>query len=183
MSRGDEDADGADDSADDIAAAGTGDAAGGLTHLDAQGRAAMVDVAEKDVTQRRAVAGCTVRMRPQTAALLQQGRLPKGDAVAVARIAGIQAAKRTWELIPLCHQVALSSVEVELDVDAGSGLVHVTASVRAADRTGVEMEALVAASTAALTVYDLVKAVDRGAVIAELAVHEKSGGRSGEWRR
>lgn len=154
-----------------------------LSHLDADGRARMVDVAGKDVSDRRAVAAAVVRMRPDTARLLAAGRLPKGDAAPVARLAGIMAAKRTADLLPLCHQVALSSVEVDLDVDVEAGTVGVRAEARAADRTGVEMEALVAASTAALAIYDMVKAVERGVVVERLALQEKTGGRRGDWRR
>lgn len=152
----------------------------GLTHLDAQGRARMVDVGAKEVTARTAVAGCTVILAPATAALLADGALPKGDALALARVAGIQAAKRTSELIPLCHQVALTSVAVELEVDRATGRVVVTATAVARDRTGVEMEALTAASVAALTLYDLVKAVQRDAVITDLRLLRKTGGRSGD---
>jgi len=154
-----------------------------LTHLDAQGRARMVDVGDKEVTTRRAVARALVRMRPSTAALLGEGRLPKGDALGVARVAGILAAKRTPELIPLCHAVALSRVDVEVDVDAAAGLVTVSAEAQAADRTGVEMEALVAATTAALALYDMVKGVERGVVIEHVALHEKTGGQRGDWIR
>ena len=154
-----------------------------LTHVDDQGRARMVDVGGKDTTRRRAVAAARVRMRPETAALLEEGRLPKGDALGVARLAGIMAAKRTPELIPLCHTVALTSVEVEIDVDAARGVVTVSAAARADDRTGVEMEALVAASTAALALYDMVKGVERGVVIEHVALLEKSGGQRGAWAR
>jgi cyclic pyranopterin phosphate synthase len=138
----------------------------------------MVDVGGKDVTERTAVATCHVELAPATAALLADGALPKGDAVALARIAGIQAAKRTPELIPLCHHVALTGAQVDLDVDRDSGRVTITATVSARDRTGVEMEALTAASVAALTVYDLVKAVQKDAVIGGLRVVSKTGGRS-----
>jgi cyclic pyranopterin phosphate synthase len=152
-----------------------------LTHLDAQGAARMVDVGAKDVTSRQAVARGVVTMSTRTAALLAAGDLPKGDAVAMARIAGIQAAKRTWELLPLCHQVALTSVDVEVDVDVEAATATITATARAADRTGVEMEALVACSTAALAIYDMVKAVQRDCVIGDLRVLRKAGGRSGDW--
>jgi len=152
----------------------------GLTHLDARGAARMVDVGEKDITERTAVASCHVELTPATAALLADGALPKGDAVALARVAGIQAATRTPELIPLCHPVALTGAQVDLDVDRDSGRVTITATVRARDRTGVEMEALTAASVAALTVYDLVKAVQKDAVIGGLHVVRKTGGRSGD---
>jgi cyclic pyranopterin phosphate synthase len=152
----------------------------GLTHLDAQGRAHMVDVGAKLVTERTAVATCTVELAPATAALLADGALPKGDALAMARVAGIQAAKRTSELIPLCHHIALTSVSVELDIDREHGDVTITTTARASDRTGVEMEALTAASIAALTLYDLVKAVQKDAVITGLRLLRKTGGRSGD---
>ncbi len=151
-----------------------------LTHLDARGRARMVEVADKPVTAREAVAACEVRMAPATARLLLDGDLPKGDALPVVRIAGIQAAKRTHELIPLCHQLALTSVEVAVAVDAVQGVATITATARATDRTGVEMEAMTAASVAALTLYDLVKAVQRDVVVDGLRLREKRGGRSGE---
>jgi cyclic pyranopterin phosphate synthase len=154
----------------------------GLTHLDAAGRARMVDVGAKPATDRRAVASAEVRMRPATARRLLDGELPKGDALPVVRIAGIQAAKRTVELIPLCHQVALTSVEVDVEVDVDAGVATITATARAHDRTGVEMEAMTAASVAALTLYDLVKAVQRDVVVAEVRLREKSGGRSGDVR-
>lgn len=153
----------------------------GLTHLDAEGRARMVDVGDKPVTRRTARAGCTVRMARATAELLAQGGLPKGDALPVARIAGIQAAKRTSELIPLCHAVALTDVDVQVAVDADAGTATVTATARADDRTGVEMEALVAATVAALTLYDMVKAVQRDVAIEEVRLLAKDGGRSGAW--
>jgi cyclic pyranopterin phosphate synthase len=155
----------------------------GLTHLDADGAARMVDVGGKAISRRRAVASAVVRMAPETAALLADGRLPKGDALPVARIAGIQAAKRTPELIPLCHHVALASVDIDVAVDVERGAATVTATVSAADRTGVEMEALVAASTAALTLYDMVKAVERGVVVERVQLEEKTGGVRGDWRR
>ena len=154
-----------------------------LTHLDDEGRARMVDVGEKSVTARVAVASAVVRMTPATASLLADGRLPKGDALPVARIAGIMAAKKTPELIPLCHQVALTSVNVEITVDAAAGVATVTATARAADRTGVEMEALVAASVAALTIYDMVKAVERGVVVDNLGLQSKTGGMRGDGER
>lgn len=140
----------------------------------------MVDVSAKDVTVRTAVARGTVVLAPATAALLADGALPKGDALAIARIAGIQAAKRTSELIPLCHQLALTAVTVDLDVDRDGGSVTITATVTARDRTGVEMEALTAVSVAALTVYDLVKAVQRDASITDVRLVSKTGGRSGD---
>jgi cyclic pyranopterin monophosphate synthase len=154
-----------------------------LTHLDATGRARMVDVAEKAATERRAVAQATVSVSPATAQAVLAGDAPKGDVIGVARIAGIQAAKRTSELIPLCHQLALSFVGVEAAVDGAAGTIVLTAEARTTGPTGVEMEALTAASVAALTVYDMVKGVERGAEIGPVMLLEKSGGRSGEWRR
>jgi cyclic pyranopterin phosphate synthase len=143
----------------------------------------MVDVGAKPVSDRRAVAQAVVRMSPETAALVEQGDAPKGDVLGTARIAGIQAAKRTAELIPLCHTLPLSFVDVEAAVDAGAGTVTLTAEARTTGQTGVEMEALTAASVAALTVYDMVKGVERGVTIGDVALLEKSGGRSGAWRR
>src|SRR5213592_1771880 len=133
-----------------------------LTHLDDAGRARMVDVGAKPVTARRAVARAVVRMAPATAAAVAAGDAPKGDVLGVARIAGIQAAKRTGELIPLCHPIGLDHVDVEATIDAGAGVVTLTASARVSARTGVEMEAMTAAAIAALTVYDMVKGLDRG---------------------
>jgi len=141
----------------------------------------MVDVGGKDSTRRRAVARATVRMEVATAEALAAGTVPKGDVLAVARVAGIQAAKRTSELIPLCHPLMLSSVTVDLVV--GDGRVDVEAAAEVVDRTGVEMEALTACAVAALTVYDMCKALDRSMVVEDLGLWEKSGGRSGDWRR
>ena len=154
-----------------------------LTHLGADGRAEMVDVSDKDVTQRRAAARAVVRVTPQTAQLVAAGDAPKGDVIGVARIAGIQAAKRTHELIPLCHQLPLSFVGVEATIDVETGVIELTAEARTTARTGVEMEALTAASVAALTIYDMVKGVERGAVIERIELLEKSGGRTGHWQR
>lgn len=154
-----------------------------LTHLDAGGRARMVDVSAKDVSERVARAEADVVMAPATLALIEDGAAPKGDVVAVARLAGIMAAKRTDELIPLCHQLSLTSVDVAVEVDRSLPGVRVVAEARACDRTGVEMEALVAASVAALTVYDMCKGVDRAMEIRGVRLLEKRGGRSGEWRR
>jgi cyclic pyranopterin phosphate synthase len=155
-----------------------------LTHLDpSSGRARMVDVSEKPATERTAVAEAVVRVSPQTAALVQAGDAPKGDVIGVARIAGIQAAKRTFELIPLCHPLALSFVGVEGSVEVESGVIRIEAQARTTGPTGVEMEALTAASVAALTVYDMVKGVERGATIESVRLLSKAGGRSGEWRR
>src|SRR2546423_3255452 len=143
----------------------------------------MVDVGEKPASERRAVARALVRISPQAARQVEAGDAPKGDVIGVARIAGIQAAKRTAELIPLCHPLALSFVGVEGSVDAAEGLITLTAEARTTGPTGVEMEALTAASVAALTVYDMVKGIERGAEITSVVLLEKSGGRSGEWRR
>ena len=155
----------------------------GLTHLDAQGRARMVDVGAKEVTARRAVARAVVRMTPTTAAIVAAGDAPKGDVLATARIAGIQAAKRTGELIPLCHPLGLDHVDVEIGIDAPAGEITLTAEAAVSARTGVEMEAMTAVTVAALTVYDMVKGIERGVEIASVSLLEKSGGRSGTWRR
>ena len=156
---------------------------GDLTHLDEHGAARMVDVAAKPVTDRRAVARALVRMTPETAARVAAGDAPKGDVLGVARIAGIQAAKRTGELIPLCHPIGLDHVDVEGEIDAAAGLVTLTATARVSARTGVEMEAMTAAAVAALTVYDMVKGLDKGVGIEQVVLLEKSGGRSGDWAR
>jgi cyclic pyranopterin phosphate synthase len=152
-----------------------------LTHLDEAGAARMVDVSGKEVTARQATATGRVLVAPRVVALLRGAGMPKGDALATARIAGIMGAKRTPELVPLCHPLALSGVTVDLAVTDEA--VEITATVRTTDRTGVEMEALTAVSVAALTLVDMVKAVDKGAVITDVRVEEKSGGRSGTWRR
>ena len=154
-----------------------------LTHLDAQGTARMVDVGDKPATDRRAVARAVVRMSPETAAKVAAGDAPKGDVLGTARIAGVLAAKRTGELIPLCHPLGLDHVDIDASVDAAAGTVTLTAEARVTARTGVEMEAMTAASVAALTVYDMVKGIERGVEIASVALLEKSGGRSGTWRR
>ena len=154
-----------------------------LTHLDEHGAARMVDVGAKPETARRAVARAVVRMAPETAAKVLAGDAPKGDVLGTARIAGILAAKRTGELIPLCHPLALDHVGVDAEVDAPAGTVTLIAEARVTARTGVEMEALTAASVAALTVYDMVKGIERGVEIASVSLLEKSGGRSGTWRR
>jgi cyclic pyranopterin phosphate synthase len=153
-----------------------------LTHLDSQGNAHMVDVSDKDVTAREATASGRVRMRPETAALIASGGVPKGDVLAVARVAGILAAKQTSTLIPLCHPLPITSVKLQLDVNE-RGEVQIAATVRVTGRTGVEMEALTAVAVAGLTVIDMVKAVDKAAVITDVRVEAKSGGRSGEWKR
>jgi len=153
----------------------------GFTHLDSEGRARMVDVSGKEVTQRRAVARARVTMQEETAQALADGTVAKGDVLAVARVAGIQAAKRTSELIPLCHPLMLSSVQV--DLTPGPSWVDIEATAETVDRTGVEMEALTACSVAALTVYDMCKARDRAMQVEALGLVEKSGGRSGDWHR
>ena len=153
----------------------------GLTHIDASGNARMVDVSQKRVTIREATASGRLRTTSEVIELLRQNGLPKGDALAVARVAGIAGAKRTPDLVPLCHPVALHAVTVELDVRDDS--VEITATTRTADRTGVEMEAITAVMAAALTLYDMVKAVDRAAQLTDIQLVHKSGGRSGEWNR
>jgi indole-3-glycerol phosphate synthase len=154
-----------------------------FTHLDAEGRARMVDVSDKEETDRVAVAGARVVMRPETLERIRSGDVAKGDVLAVARLAGIMAAKRTAELIPLCHPLALTSVNVDLACVTQRSAVEITASCRLRGRTGVEMEALTAASVAALTVYDMCKAVDRGMVVTDVRLLRKSGGRSGAWEK
>lgn len=155
--------------------------ADGLTHLRADGTAHMVDVTDKAVTARSASAAGRVELSADAVRALRSGTVPKGDALGVARIAGIQAAKRTPDLVPLCHPVAVHAVEVDLVVDDEG--VAITATVRTADRTGVEMEALTCVSVAALALVDMVKAVDRLAVVTDVRVTAKSGGRSGDWVR
>ncbi|MCJ8340784.1 MAG: cyclic pyranopterin monophosphate synthase MoaC [Pseudomonadales bacterium] len=153
-----------------------------LTHLDADGNAQMVDVTEKAVTTREASAYAEVHMLPQTLALIASGGHKKGDVLAVARIAGIMAAKKTSELIPMCHPLMLTKVNVDLELQADNNLVAITATCRLSGQTGVEMEALTAASTAALTIYDMCKAVDKGMQVQNLKLLEKLGGKSGHWR-
>lgn len=152
-----------------------------LTHVDERGAARMVDVTAKEVTVRTATASGFVATTPQVVELLRGEGVPKGDAVAVARIAGIQAAKRTPDLVPLCHPIAIHGVTVDLDVQDDG--VRIAATVRTADRTGVEMEALTCVAAAGLAMIDMVKAVDRAAVLTDVRVEEKTGGRSGTWRR
>jgi indole-3-glycerol phosphate synthase len=152
-----------------------------LTHLDAEGRARMVDISDKHETDRVAIAGARVEMRPETLERIRSGDVAKGDVLAVARLAGIMAAKRTAELIPLCHPLALTSVTVDLTCVPERSAVEITATCKLYGRTGVEMEALTAASVAALTIYDMCKAVDRGMVVTDLRLLRKSGGKSGNW--
>jgi cyclic pyranopterin phosphate synthase len=152
-----------------------------LTHFDADGQAHMVDVAAKAETHRVARAGGTIRMLPATLALIAQGTAKKGDVIGIARIAAIQAAKKTSELIPLCHPLPITRVAVEFELDAASSAVRCTATIETVSRTGVEMEALTAVQVGLLTVYDMCKAVDRGMVIGDVRVLEKRGGKSGDW--
>ncbi|RPF49899.1 cyclic pyranopterin monophosphate synthase subunit MoaC [Thermodesulfitimonas autotrophica] len=154
-----------------------------LTHLDAAGRARMVAVEEKPETLREAAAFGAVRVRPETLRLIAAGDMPKGDVLAVARVAGIMAAKETPRLVPLCHPVRLTSVAVDFMLNEAASRVEITARVKAMDRTGAEMEALTAVAVAALTLYDMVKAVDREAVIQEIRLEYKAGGKSGVYRR
>lgn len=158
------------------------DAPARLTHLDDAGHAHMVDVADKAVTHRRAKAACAVHAMPSTVELIAGGNIPKGDVLATARIAGIMAAKRTSELIPLCHPISLTHVAVEVEVQRPS-TIFITATAETDGKTGVEMEALTAASVAALAVYDMCKAVDRGMTIDAVRLLSKEGGKSGAWKR
>ncbi len=153
-----------------------------LTHLDSQGHAHMVDVGSKDETERSATAEAFVEMLPETLALIDSGNHKKGDVLAVARIAGIQAAKKCSDLIPLCHPLMLTSIKVELETLSASNQVRITATCKLKGQTGVEMEALTAASVAALTIYDMCKAVDKGMIISQVKLLEKYGGKSGSWQ-
>ena len=154
-----------------------------LSHVDAQGRARMVDVAEKAVTVREAVAAGTVHMSPEVLRLIVAGQMPKGDVLAVARVAGILAAKKTPELIPLCHPLPIAAVNVEFAADEDKGTIAIEARVKVEGKTGVEMEALTAVSVAALTIYDMCKAVDKGMVISDICLLQKTGGKSGSYVR
>jgi cyclic pyranopterin phosphate synthase len=153
-----------------------------LTHLDEEGRARMVDVGAKEARERVARARARVRMSPDTARAVQRGDAPKGEVLSTARIAGIQAAKQTGQLIPLAHPITLTFIDVSASVDPARGLVELTSEVHAVDRTGVEMEAMTACAVAALTVYDMVKGIERGVVVEQVVLLEKTGGRS-DWRR
>ncbi|MFC1992611.1 cyclic pyranopterin monophosphate synthase MoaC [Chloroflexota bacterium] len=150
-----------------------------LTHLDEQGRPRMVDVTEKPDTQREAVARCTVRMKASTFDLLKKGEMPKGDVLDVARLAGIMAAKQTPHIIPLCHPILIGDIRIEFDLDKKNSTVGITTAVKSLGKTGVEMEALTATTVAALTIYDMCKAVDRGIQIESIKLLRKSGGKSG----
>jgi cyclic pyranopterin phosphate synthase len=159
----------------------TADAGSPLTHFDSQGQAHMVDVAAKAETHRVARAGGSIRMQPATFALIASGQAKKGDVIGIARIAAIQGAKRTAELIPLCHPLPITRVTVEFELDAAAGAVHCTAQVETVGRTGVEMEALTAVQIGLLTIYDMCKAADRGMVMTDIRVLDKRGGKSGAW--
>ena len=152
-----------------------------FTHFDSEGRAVMVDVTQKPVTERTATAAARVLMQPETLAAIQAGQIGKGDVLAVARLAGIMAAKRTPDLIPLCHPLALTSVKVDLTLNPDENAVEISATCKLSGKTGVEMEALTAASVAALTVYDMCKALDKGMQITDLRLTHKAGGKSGEF--
>lgn len=154
-----------------------------LTHLDERGHAAMVDVGDKAATSRTAMAQGEVRMAPATLAAIRDGRVPKGDVLAAARLAGIMAAKKTPDLIPLCHTLLLTKVALEFEIDEAASKVVITATVRCQGQTGVEMEALTAVSVAALTLYDMAKALEKSMVIGDIRLLEKQGGKSGDWRR
>ncbi|NWK77556.1 cyclic pyranopterin monophosphate synthase MoaC [Aquitalea sp. LB_tupeE] len=154
----------------------------GLTHFDASGQAHMVDVGDKEVTRRRAVAHGSIRMLPATLALIRDGHHKKGDVLGIARIAAIMASKRTADLIPLCHPIALTRVAVEFALDEAASSVGITVTAECSGQTGVEMEALTAASVGLLTIYDMCKAVDRGMVINAVQLLEKEGGKSGHWQ-
>jgi len=155
----------------------------GLTHLDPLGKARMVDVTPKEATHRRAVARARVFMKPETSAMVASNAVSKGDVLAVARVAGIQAAKRAADLIPLCHPLLVGSVSVNFTFDDHDRYIEVESQVETVDRTGVEMEAMTACAVAALTVYDMCKSTDRSMTIGDIALWEKTGGRSGVWRR
>jgi cyclic pyranopterin monophosphate synthase len=155
----------------------------GFTHFDKEGKARMVDVSDKAETERTATAKGSVIMQPATLALIKEGAVKKGDVLSVARLAGIMGAKRTPDLIPLCHPLALTSVQVDLTLDEARNAVDITATCKLTGKTGVEMEALTAVSVAALTVYDMCKAVDKGMQIADIRLTHKSGGKSGTFER
>lgn len=154
-----------------------------LTHIDKAGKVKMVDVSEKKTTLREAVASGSISMEKETLKLITEGKIAKGNALETARLAGIMAAKKTCEIIPLCHQLNLSSVTVDLKIDKKKSRINIEAKAKCKGETGVEMEALVAASTAALTIYDMCKAVDKGMVISDIMLLKKTGGKSGKWER
>jgi len=154
-----------------------------LTHLDKEGQAKMVDISEKPLTQREAVAKGSVYMKPETLRLIEDKKVPKGDVLCVSRVAGIMAAKRTSEVIPMCHPLNITSVDIKLNLDSKKNKVDIEACVKILGQTGVEMEALTAVSAAALTIYDMCKAVDKEMVISDIMLMEKRGGRSGVYKR
>ncbi len=154
-----------------------------LTHFDSDGKAHMVDVSEKDISNRMAVAEGRISMKAETLELIEQGKHKKGDVLGIARIAGIMAAKKTSEIIPLCHPLILTKVSIDFEIDSEKSRVICVATTKTAERTGVEMEALTAVNATLLTIYDMCKAVDRGMVIGEVKLLEKSGGKSGDWKR
>ena len=154
-----------------------------LTHLDDEGRAHMVDVGDKDVTERIAVAEGTIRMQAETVQRIIQGTHKKGDVLAVARVAGVMASKRTADLVPLCHPLQLTHVDIQLNIDEKAQLVHCVAEVKTDGKTGVEMEALTAVQISLLTIYDMCKAMDRGMVMNDIGLVKKSGGKSGDWQK
>lgn len=158
-------------------------AEGEFTHLDGEGRLRMVDVTEKGTSHREARASAVVEVSPETLRRISEGSLPKGNVFEAARLAGIMAAKKTWDLIPLCHPLQLTGIDIDFRAEPEANRIHIAAAVRTLDRTGVEMEALVAVTHAALTIYDMCKAIDRGMVIREVLLTHKSGGRSGTWER
>ena len=154
-----------------------------LTHFDDSGRARMVDVSGKEITAREAVAAGCVHMQPETLRMIREGRHAKGDVLAIAQVAGVMGAKRTADLVPMCHPLGLDAVALTFDLDEGTSLVRITATARTTSRTGVEMEALTAVTIAGLTVYDMCKAVDRGMTLTDIRLLRKTGGKSGTWER
>lgn len=156
---------------------------GKLTHIDKSGRAKMVDVGEKEITKREAIAQAVIGMKPETLALIKQGQIKKGDVLAVAQVAGVMGSKRTPDLIPMCHPLLINGVDFEFDIDDERSEITIRAAVRVSGKTGVEMEALTAVSVAALTIYDMCKAVDRAMTISDICLLKKSGGKSGVYER
>jgi cyclic pyranopterin phosphate synthase len=154
-----------------------------LTHLDKEGRAKMVDISGKALTKRKAVAKCSIFMKPETLRLIKDRKIPKGDVFSVSRVAGIMAVKKTSELIPMCHPLDITSIEIDFNTDYKKNEIEIQSRVTSIDRTGVEMEALTAVSIAALTLYDMCKAVDKEMIISKIMLMEKSGGRSGVYKR
>ncbi len=156
---------------------------GKLTHIDKSGRAKMVDVGEKEITKREAIAQAVIKMKPETLSLIKQGQIKKGDVLAVAQVAGVMGSKRTPDLIPMCHPLLINGVDFEFDIDDERSEITIRAAVRVSGKTGVEMEALTAVSVAALTIYDMCKAVDRAMTISDICLLKKSGGKSGVYER